>query len=394
MLRSSLGLALINVIASASSYLLTIYLMKVFSLDVFGYYNHILLLASFYSILIVYATDQTTTRNFFHSQRDKRILLEVLYFRLLVFSVGIAVVYFIYDFMFVIGFIAFCLPSLSLSYGYEVKARHFKYALVFLIERFVYASSVLIIFHIFSPSVYYLFLILVVVSISSILYQIYDLNISLKIKFFSIISSVRILKDNSNVMFATLALFVYGGFSRLILEHHSGYATLALYSAAWQFVMLATLFQTQVERIFRPKLSTIDFSKKSFSSISKLYFTNAFLPMFFISVMTFFLGAELFVSFVGEKYSNSKVLIQIFSFYFIVVSADSFVRMLYLRLNLDTTYRNIQIFFALTLLIVILFFGDIQVEYFAFLVCACHGLATVTSLIFIIYSNRKTLNET
>ncbi len=394
MLRSSLSLSAINVIASASSYILTIFLMRVFNLDDFGYYNYVLVFSSFYSILIVFATDQTTARNFFRRNRSANVLSEVVFFRGLMLLAGVVILSFFYDFKFIVGFLAFCLPSLNISYGYEVESRNFKYAIIFLCERLIYSLAVILIFNFIEPNLLVLFYVLMVVSLLSFAYQLYDLNLSFKFRFESLVSSLIVFRENSSVMFATLALFSYGGFSRLILEYNSGYSTLALYSAAWQFVMLGTLFQTQVERVFRPKILNSEDAFNDYRILIKAYFYNAFVPMLFFSIFVFLFGADLFLLIVGDKYAGSQYLIKIFSVYFLVISIDSLVRMIYLKLNFDHTYRNIQVAFALILLFVLLIIGDTQAEFFAFLVCVVHALATAISLMFIIFFNRKIVNET
>jgi len=394
MLRSSLSLSAINIVASASSYVLTVYLMKAFNLKVFGYYSYVLVFSSFYSILMVYATDQTTTRNFFKRSENIDVITEVVFFRVAMLVVGASILSFFYDYTFIIGFVAFCLPSLSISYGYEARSRNFKYALIFLAERLLYSLLVFLIFNFVEPNLLILFFVLIVVSLLSFVYQFLDLNLSFRWQFVSFVMPLKIVKENSSMMLATLALFSYGGFSRLILEHNSDYEMLALYSAAWQFVMLGTLFQTQIERVFRPKISNIENVLSSYGALIKLYFYHAFAPMLLFSVFVFCFGADLFLLIVGEKYSGSQYLIKIFALYFLVISVDSLVRMIYLKLHLDNTYRNIQVFFALLLFIILLLVGDVSVVVFASLVCVAHTFATVMSSIFIILFNRNIVNET
>lgn len=394
MLRSSLSLSVINILASASSYALTIFLMKVFNLDDFGYYSYVLVFSSFYSILIVFATDQTASRKFFKLNRSFNVIKEVVLFRVLMLFFGVVIISFFYDFKFIIGFIAFCLPSLNVSYGYEVCARNFKYSIVFLCERLIYTFAVFLIFTFFEPRLFILFYVLIVVSLLSFTYQLHDLGLCFKFSIKSIKSSLNVFGENFSLMFATLALFSYGGFSRIILEYNSGYSTLAVYSAAWQFVMLGTLFQTQVERIFRPRISNSEDVLNNFRALIKIYFYNAFLPMLICSVFVFVFGSDLFFLIFGDKYIASAYLIKIFAVYFMVISIDSLVRMIYLKLDFDNIYRNIQVVFALTLLLLLLLIGDTKVEFFALLVCIVHASATAMSLMFIIFFNRKIFNET
>ena len=394
MFRSSLSLSAINIVASASSYILTVYLMKAFNLEVFGYYSYVLVFSSFYSILMVYATDQTTTRNFFKRSENSDVFTEVVFFRLAMLVVGAVILSFFYDYTFIIGFVAFCLPSLNISYGYEARSRNFKYALIFLAERLLYSLLVFLIFNYVEPNLLVLFFVLIIVSLLSFVYQFFDLNLCFKWRLFDFVLPLKIVRENSSMMLATLALFSYGGFSRLILEHNSDYEMLALYSAAWQFVMLGTLFQTQIERIFRPKISNIENLLKSYGALIKLYFYHAFVPMLFFSVFVFCFGADLFLLIVGEKYAGSQYLIKIFALYFLVISVDSLLRMIYLKLHLDDTYRNIQVLFALLLLVVLLLVGDVSVTVFALLVCVSHSVATVISAVFILFFNRNVVHET
>lgn len=383
MLKSSIFLVFNSLLAAGSSYLLTLYLIRNFSIATFGEYSYALLISSFSSIFIMYGTEFSIARDIKKFQTIRHYSYFTFVFRLLnLFLFTLILLFTISDYVWQV--FSLSIACLAFNYAYEAKNKNLKFSFIFLTERLSYALIVLILLSLFSLELSFLFITIASISFLSVAYQWHDIKLAFyKIK---VADLVNLYKRNSVLVISSIVLFSYGGGSRLILEIKEGKESLAIYSAFWQFVMLATLVQTQFERLWRLRISNSLTDSGAFTNQLKSYILCTTLPFIFAIGLTQLFSEWLALFLFGDKYVRYHTILRVLCLYFVVINVDSLVRMVSIKAGLDKAYLTGHLLGCLSMLAVFSAFS-FSLTVFAGLVVAFHCFSLLLVIFFILNKN-------
>ena len=213
-------------------------------------------MAGLIGIFIDYSTSSVFSHLAAKANGLRKAINTVLYLRLFlfitifIFSVFISFL----DFDFPLLSLFFTLGVFNLGFLYEYKRQNVKFALITLVEKALFAILVYLISMV-SIDVLYLCLCYLAASISSLVLQYLEYREDV----FNIgIPRTRpILQFMGNYVqfyIITITQLSYGITSRLIFESRMGLEAFVYFSLAMQVIALASILQSQVDRVFRPEI--------------------------------------------------------------------------------------------------------------------------------------------
>jgi O-antigen/teichoic acid export membrane protein len=377
-------LILLSITASAFSYLLTLYLIRELSLQSFGEYSYLLLVSSLASVFIIFGTDNTVVRDFNRYKSKNEFTGLLLIFKITNLLLFLVFLKFL-NFNYIPEVFCFLLVIIYLGSSFEIYKKNIVFANIFLMERAFYTLLVFVIFTILRVDVTFVYISMLIVSFISLCFQVNYLKPSFKKLNYSAFFSLY--KNNFFIVLSVVILFGYGGISRFILENKFGKESLGVFSAFWQFVMIITLVQTQIEKVWRIKISKInDFSK--FFTLSKNYLIKTTIPLMILSFLIMYFR-DFFVLFLfGQKFLIYSELLISISIYFLIVNLDSLLRMLYIHCSIDKQYMMCH-FISVALMLFALSFINYNLLFFSIVVVVAHSFA-VFLLIILFYKNNYT----
>jgi len=395
----------LNLLAAGLSYLLTIVIANTLGPNDFGIYSYIMLWGGFASLIIVFSTDSTIPVQYAKlddKQSVFNITQTIKFFFLLVWTASMFLWYRYTELGLVIsknpevliGLIALTLASFSFWNFYEISKNNIKYAKIYFIERMFYLFLLGFFLYTNSLDILTIFSCLLIATICSLLFQIKD--ISNLIKNFEIenFQSVYMLfKENLPLVLIQLSTFVYGGFSRIILESKLGMEQLGIYSAGWQIILVITIFQGQVVKVWRSDLSNALINKKRdhLKNLISSYFLFSTLPVFIFAIFISVFSNEIISILFSDEYILLAKILPIFSLYFVFISLDSLVKILWISLGNRMKYLAISLFFSILLIFVLkLIPNNANLELFALSTVLIHGCSIILLLVVFYY---KYLNK-
>lgn len=398
-LKSLFFLVKNNAIISVLSYFLTIFLANYFGPEIFGTYSSVLIIASALSILLSYQTESIAPVMHAMKRTNEYILRNIIFCRLYLFISLLFLSLFLSFFLNyeLIFFIICLLPaSLNLSFFYEIKYLNKRYSYIFLFERVAYISLVLLAFYLKALSIFLIFFISLITILGSLYFQFRDCGFfKSKISAPKIKCTFSILKMNFPLVIISLSLFAYGGFSRLILENKLSTEWLGIYSAGWQIVTIASIYQSQITRIWRVGIvksvntnNLIDLKNLIFG-----YFIFSTLPLLLITLFIYFKSSFIVNLLYSSKYSKLEPLLPYFSFYMVTINVFGLVELLWLSFKRYNLYMVINLFFSI-LLILFLFLlpNGTNPKFFILITTIVQTLAAIFLLFFWIRLSKINFN--
>jgi O-antigen/teichoic acid export membrane protein len=371
-----------GLITSAVSYLLTITLANYLGPEGFGLYSYTLILGSIASVLVAFSTDSTspvmhaagkTQATIFNSVYSTRISL------LLIVLAGLPWLLYMNSAV-ALGVLAIALASMNLGFLYELSKNNVRYSYVYMIERIIYVSTIFLLIFFSKTNLVLIMSFLLFFTAASCIWQLYDNKESVYRFSFNFDQAANTLKDNFYLVLISLSTFVYGGFSRLILENKFGMADLGVYSAGWQIIMAVTLFQAQADKVWRVKLTTalLQRNKNRSYTYLKNYFLLTTLPVLALAIFVYTYTSELVNLIFGDEYFLLHDLIPIFCIYFLVINLNSLVTICWISVGNRAKYLFISMLSGILLIAALLFLPkDIGLPAFAFLVVIIHGASSI-----------------
>lgn len=133
-----------------------------------------------------------------------------------------------------------------------------------------------------------------------------------------------------------LVQLTYGNFSRLIIQHKNGLLDFGTVSIGFQIIKIASIFQTQVEYIFRPQTVRLceagNLSGLRQHAFKYLWMTT--LPTAFGSGFLIFLAEPIILLGFGEEYAAAVQALQIIAVLPVLVNLMRFLEMIFIGLTL------------------------------------------------------------
>ena len=386
----------LNLLASGLSYILTIAIANYLGPNDFGIYSYIFLWGGFASLLIVFATESTIPVQSAKTNDEQSVFNATQTIKLFFFLVWVASMFLWCRFTelgliisknpeVLIGLIALTLANFRVWEFYEISKKNVRYAKIYFVERIVYLFLVGFFLYTSSLDILTIFSCLLIATVCSLLFQIKD-NFNL-IKNFGIenFQSVYMLfKENLPLVLIQLSTFVYGGFSRVILESKLGMEQLGIYSAGWQIILVITIFQGQVVRVWRSDLSSALINKKrgDIKHLISSYLLFSTLPVFMLAIFISFFSYEIVSIMFSDEYILLATILPIFSLYFVFINLDSLAKILWISIGNRMKYLTISLFFSIMLLVILQSIpNNANLELFALSVISMHGCSVILLLL-------------
>jgi O-antigen/teichoic acid export membrane protein len=366
-LKNLTQLASLNVVVAGLSYILTIALANYLGPQDFGFYSYVLVLAASLTIFIDYATDISAASLMAENKSIKKTFIVIYSVRILIYIIlfGLSWLIFLINFLspsekldLFIGVNALILPALYTSFLFELRRKNATFLIIYGVERIIYIIAIasLILFDFLEIRI--IFLIFLIISISSLFFQLnfnkkyFGKNFSLNIS-----DAIFILKKNYLLVVVNISAFFYGGYSRLILESQYGLETLGIYSAGLQITNAVTILQSQIDRVWRLDIS-IAIKEQNIKILKKLikeYFIFTTIPLTFAAFIIYFSSDLIENYFFSESYNGLSSILEILCFFFITLNFDSLSRICWVALGKFKEYAIISIVAPVTIISILIF---------------------------------------
>ena len=366
-LKNLTQLASLNVVVAGLSYILTIALANYLGPQDFGFYSYVLVLAASLTIFIDYATDISAASLMAENKSIKKTFIVIYSVRILIYIIlfGLSWLIFLINFLspsekldLFIGVNALILPALYTSFLFELRRKNATFLIIYGVERIIYIIAIasLILFDFLEIRI--IFLIFLIISISSLFFQLnfnkkyFGKNFSLNIS-----DAIFILKKNYLLVVVNISAFFYGGYSRLILESQYGLETLGIYSSGLQITNAVTILQSQIDRVWRLDIS-IAIKEQNIKILKKLikeYFIFTTIPLTFAAFIIYFSSDLIENYFFSESYNGLSSILEILCFFFITLNFDSLSRICWVALGKFKEYAIISIVAPVTIISILIF---------------------------------------
>tara|TARA_X000000368_G_scaffold367922_1_gene315570 strand:- start:160 stop:732 length:573 start_codon:yes stop_codon:yes gene_type:complete len=145
---------------------------------------------------------------------------------------------------------------------------------------------------------------------------------------------------------------MYGGFSRILIESKFGLEQLGIFSAGWQIILVVTIYQAQVTRVWRTKISSALVSK-NINQLKELvvnYISFSTLPIILFSLFVSIFSEEIVKIIFTEEYGQLASILPIFSVYFVFINLEALSGICWISIGSKKGYLLINLIFSLLLL--------------------------------------------
>ena len=351
-----------NVIASALAYIASILIARELGPEKFGFYSYVLVISSVASVVVNFSTDSTAGILLSKFRGDQQRVLNLYYALRLFLYLGYLIFIFILSFFdHLLGLSLFCLSLtlLNVSFLFEVNKQNVKYSYIFMGERFFYILVILSLWAFNLLELKLVFFTLLISSFLSLFVQCFLLRtFFFNFKMPNLVSIGNVIKENGYLVLVALSTLSYGGFSRIIMEQKLGLYLLGVYSAGWQLIKVGTLFQSQLDRVWRLNLSKalIEKDKVLLKSVLLKYFFLGTIPVIFGSSFIYYFSEFIVLSFYSKEYKDLVDIFGYISFYLVVINLDGLVRMLWNAVGDRKFYFFINILISLAMVFLLVFY--------------------------------------
>lgn len=384
-----------NAIGAAASYFLTIYLANYFGAEGFGNYSYILVVSSISSIFINYSTDQTASTMAAKQIAVQDIFNLVFCIRIVFFMLSFLSVSFWYhdQLQLILGVFCLNLFSLNLGYLFEVEQKNAKYSFVYLSERLCYIGLISILLYFSPQKLTTVFIVYVLVTFGSLSYQYgHFWHIVRNFTMVKWKEAKQLLADNLYLVVIALSSYVYGGISRIFIEDKLGMKMLGIFSSGMQITSLITIFQAQVDKVWRLPIYT-SISNRNLQAIKREvmnYIKTSTLPSLFFCLMLAVFGGALVKILFNSSYAELGSVMPQISFFFVLINLSSLCAILWVGLHALREYLIISVTFSLILLIVLYFMpNNISLKIFISGILLVQALSILYSCIRLIFRIKK-----
>jgi|TARA_B100001741_G_C16554241_1_gene601461 O-antigen/teichoic acid export membrane protein len=361
------SLTSLNLFAAAISYSLTIIIANTIGPNNFGIYSYILVWGGFASLIIIFSTESTIPVQFSKTKDKQGIFnltqtIKILFLLIWIISIPLWLRFTELGLIIksnpevIIGLIILSLANFRTMEFYEISKKNVRYAKIYFIERMFYIFLVGIFLYQNSLDILTIFSCLFIATFFSLLFQFKDnFNLIKQFKIEKFHNVISLFKANLPLVLIQLSTFVYGGFSRIILEGKVGLEQLGIYSAGWQIILVITIFQGQVVRVWRTDLSSalINKNKKLIKDLISSYLLFSTFPVFIFAILVSIFSYEIVSLLFRDEYILLARVIPIFSLFFVFINLDSLAKILWISIGDRTKYLIISLFFSILLLFIL-----------------------------------------
>ena len=360
LVKSLGGSTAISALGTISSYALTILLARDGGSINFGTYALCLAWAAIMTTLIDCASDAAFTHLTTRKGNPQAAFDTIFTVRLSVFVIlgcvlGIARLAELIDMPWQTFLLL--LPAFNFGVLFEYQRSNLSFAAIICAEKFLllFCNAILLSFFTFGDVVYVCY---AAVSFASLLVQaaVYR-RFLLRLKPAPAREILFYVASYWPLLTIALAQLGYGHLSRIIIQGKQGLEVFAAVSLAFQFITLASIFQSQVDRAFRPLLIAAmrQNNKESGYDLVGRYLIFATLPMAMGAALIFALAPQLIHMIYGPEYALAGQVLREISPLFVSISL---VRLADLTLlSLDLIRHNLFVNVAVSFMMLLIMFS-------------------------------------
>lgn len=338
------GLAL-----SALSYVTNIFLANAMNPHVFGSYSYALVLGALFGQLINFGTSEVAVRlekSHGNAALDWIFTLKLANFALLLAAtLLVSLVNSVASPLF--GMVV-ALNSLSFASQYEVMGRNVHYAVIYLVERALITMAIWIGLLVLDGGYLgWVFGAMALFQLSSLSFQYFENRQSRLV--FDFRGLLETCKEGRHVLVFELSKFSFGGVTRILIFNQLGDERMGVFSTAWQFVPLSTLYFAQATKAWRLRITaSLDAGDAvSFWRHVRTLALVMMLPAIFAAVAFICVGDKIFALFFSSSYSGAGSLMPYIGVYFVVVAFDSVVVLLAIAASMARLVSQIYLVFGI-----------------------------------------------
>jgi len=382
MFKQLFALTNIQIFGSALSFALSIVLANQLEPSNFGIYSKALILGNVLSLIGIYGTDHTAPVYATKLKNNQEVFNIVYSIRIVFFIVILAYVPFllIQNSALALGVFVMCLTVFNLSFLYEISDDNIHYAMTFFGERLIYVFIASLFIITGTLNLYVIFLCFGLATILSISWQIKTYRAFFEQFAFQSCDKIKTaIKNNTFIITISLAEFTYGGFSRLILENRYGLEAMGVYSAGWQSIMVITIFQAQVTKVWRYKISDSLVNKKNgLKELVVNYIKLSTVPVFLFSIFIWIFTDQIVDFLFISNYSSLKSLLPIFACYFIIINLNTLSSIFWVSVDNKKEFLSINLISSIVLIFILYNIpNDLEINIFAGIIIFTHGVTVL-----------------
>ena len=271
--------------------------------------------------------------------------------------------------------------SLHLAPLYEVARKNTRFALICLFEKMALFIAILSLGD-GVQEVAELVYLYCCFSVLAILFQVFDFKREARAFGWPKVEILkRYLGAYWGFIFTTFFQAGYGHLSRLMVEAKKGPENLAFFAIALQFIAVAAVFQTQVDRFFRPLFieESLEGKPKLSKALLFKYCYLGLLPMAVLTLLLLVFSEPIIRSIFGSEYSLAADVLQVMSSLCITICFIRLFDMIFTSIS-RIDYVLMTNFFGFVVLLALFFILDYENELSTF--AAMIGLAQCLHILF------------
>lgn len=358
-LRSLTRASAVSALATGISYFLTILLARNGGPINYGEYAFCMAWAAIIITIINFASDSA----FAHLVLKQNGNIQYAFNTIITARITVAVLVFIFIIIFNIfnlinipwKVLFLIVPVFNLGFIYEYYQNNVVFAfnvfyekLILLILNFIFLQI-----YDFQDVVYVLYFF---VSIAFLLIQVVKYNsIVIKLRFVGINNAVSYFGSYWSLLGIALSQLGYGYVSRLLIENKLGMEVFSNVSLAFQVIALSSVYQGQVDRIFRRKFIDAGVNKDYvlYYDYFKKYLLLAICPLLICAIVLYLLSPTLILFLFGADYTYAAQILQVLSPLLVSVSFMRLIDIVMLSHGLEKYNLIINISISLIMIIII-----------------------------------------
>jgi len=351
-------------IISIISFLTTVAIARFIGPAEFGAYVNMLIISSIIMVLTLFGTDQTAALLRARNVEISQIFKITHAIRLFIGIVVILLCSIIFkdNPLFTLYILALSIPNYSFGYIYEITHKQVRFSYIQNIEKLTYLISVIVMIYLEVLTLSSLILFYGMVASISVIFQYFEVRNNFRLGNGSTsIGFKEILKINFPLVIVSLIALQYGSVNRLFLEDSLGTEALGIYSASWQLVMIGTVYQSLINRLWRPELSESIEKKNLNQFINSLvrYFLLGILPLAIAGVLLSVFGDNIISVLFDERFYATKQIIPYVALYIPIIGAVAIVDLVWISTGRTYTYLLLSSFFSMMIIFILWKFSSL-----------------------------------
>jgi O-antigen/teichoic acid export membrane protein len=315
---------------SGLSYATNLFLANSMGSEKFGQYTYALVLGSLFGELVFFGSAETGMRlKANYGERALDWIFTAKIFNFILASIACIVSYFVMQETAILYALVVTLNSLSFATQYEANGLNVRYSFVYLVERVFITLFIWIgLFFIDNQIMAWVFGTMAMFQGASLIFQ-YNENRATRITF-NWRGLSKVYSQGLFILVFSLAKFSFGGVTRILIFNELGKERMGVFSAAWQFVPLSTLYFAQTTKTWRLRITrsldegNTDEFRESVASLS--FFVMV--PSMLAAIIFWLFGKSIIGLLLSSEYQDAGALIPYIGAYFLVIGFDSVVVLL------------------------------------------------------------------